>query len=202
MFLVGLTGGIGSGKSTVASMLAERGAVVVDADAISREVVMPGGPAYQPIVDRFGSVVLTSDGSLDRAALADVVFRDDEARRALEAITHPAIGKVMLERIAANAESDRIVVLDIPLLREKNRMGAQAVVVVDCPEETAVERLVEFRGFSEDDARRRIAAQITRDERLALADVVISNAGTVEDLGAEVDRAWGWLEARLRAAGE
>jgi len=196
MFLVGLTGGIGSGKSTVADLLAERGAVVIDADEIAREVVFPGAVAFHPVIDRFGPEVVGPDGRIDRVALAQIVFADEQARKDLEAITHPAIGQVMAERMAAEAETDRIVVLDIPLLKDRHRMGVQAVLVVDCPEDLAVERLVKFRQFDEKDARRRIAAQITRDERKALADVVIDNSGSRQALHDAVDRVWEWLDQR------
>jgi dephospho-CoA kinase len=199
VLLVGLTGGIGSGKSTVSALLGERGAVVIDADLIAREVVTPGGMAYAAVVDRFGRAVLDTDGRIDRAALADVVFRDAAARKDLEAITHPAVGQVMAERIAAVSESDRVVLLDIPLLAEKGRMGVAAVIVVDCPEEVAIERLVQHRGFDEADARRRIAAQLSREKRRELADLVIDNGGTLDQLVEQVDRAWAWLDGRPAA---
>jgi dephospho-CoA kinase len=193
MRLVGLTGGIGSGKSTVSSLLAERGAIIVDADVIARDIVAPTGVAYQAVVDRFGPDVVGSDGAIDRAYLADVVFRDDAARKDLEAITHPAVGQVMVEQIARYRDTDRVVVLDIPLLAEKGRMGVEAVIVVDCPEELAVQRLVDFRGFDAGDALRRIAAQLSRQKRCELADIVIDNSGSPEALVGEVDRAWRWL---------
>lgn len=201
VFLVGLTGGIGSGKSTVAAMLGDRGAVVIDADRISREVMAPGGAAYQPVVDRFGSTIVSGDGTIDRTALAGVVFGDPRALGDLEAITHPVVGQVMAERMAACAGEDRTVVLDIPLLRERGRMGVQAVVVVDCPQDVALQRLVAFRGFDRQDARRRMAAQISRDQRRALADIIVTNSGSLEELRAEVDRLWRWLEQRRIARG-
>lgn len=194
MVVVGLTGGIGAGKSTVAEMLVERGAVVVDADRIAREVVEPGRPAFDAIVSRFGGSVVAPDGTLDRAAVAALVFGDDEARRDLEAITHPAIQAEMATRMLAEAGSDRVVVLDIPLLKQKREPMA-GVVVVDVPEDVAVARLVGQRGFDEADARARIAAQISRDARRALADVVIDNSGDRAHLEAEVDRAWAWVTA-------
>jgi dephospho-CoA kinase len=193
VLLAGLTGGIGSGKSTVAAMLVELGAVLIDADQIAREVVAPGGVAYQPVIDRFGPGILAQDGSIDRPALADIVFRDPAARKDLEAVTHPAVGKVMAERVASHTDSDEIVVLDIPLLAERGRMGVEKVVVVDCPEETALERLVSQRGFAADDVRRRIAAQLSRAERRALADIVIVNDKTLAHLRTEVNRAWAQL---------
>ena len=194
--LVGLTGGIGSGKSTVAAALAARGAAVVDADGIAREVVEPGGAAYVALVERFGTGVLHADGTLDRQALADVVFNDPEALEDLNGITHPAIGLVVAQRIGEAAASHEVVVVDIPLLTitTKARIGFDAVVVVDVPEDAAVERLVGQRGFKESDARARIAAQITREERRALADFVIDNAGDRTALDTEIDRLWAWLQ--------
>ncbi len=204
MLLVGLTGGIGSGKSTVADALAQRGAVVVDADRIAREVVEPGGRAYGPVVERFGPAVLDADKRLDRGALAGVVFADEAARRDLDAITHPAIGQVMLERVAEHADTDRVVVLDIPLLTPKtrDRWPFAGVIVVDAPVEVAVERLVRFRGFDEADARARIGAQLGREERRSLADVVIDNAGDREALDAQVDRTWAWIGSLDAAGGQ
>jgi len=189
---VGLTGGIGSGKSTVADLLVERGAVLIDADRIAREVVQPGGPAFAPLVERFGTGILTPEGSLDRAALAALVFPDPEALAALNAITHPAIGAVMAERRAAEEGTDHVVVLDIPLLVPAHRdtLGLAAVVVVDCPVEVALARLVDQRGFTRADAEARIAAQISREERRAAADFVIDNGSDLGHLEAEVDRVW------------
>jgi dephospho-CoA kinase len=205
MLVVGLTGGIGSGKSTVSALLEERGAVVVDADRIAREVVAPGGPAYQPVVDRFGPGVVTADGTLDRPALAGVVFADPSARADLEAITHPVVGAAMAERLTAQAGTDRVVVLDVPLLVEGGRRrsggggrnlphGVAAVVVVDTPPEVASSRLVRDRGMKPAEVEARMAAQATREDRLSLADVVIDNSGSTEDLVQEVDRAWAWIE--------
>jgi len=196
--LVGLTGGIGSGKSTVAASLAGRGAAVVDADRIAREIVEPGGAAYAPLVERFGKGVLRTDGTLDRQALADVAFNDPAALEDLNGITHPAIGAVVAERIGAAAQTHEVVVLDIPLLTitNKARIGFDVVVVVDAPQDVAVQRLVEQRGFSESDARARIAAQITREERRALADFVLDNSGDREALEAGIERLWQWLNEK------
>ena len=210
MLVVGLTGGIGSGKSTVSALLEERGAVVVDADRIAREVVAPGGPAYQAVVDRFGPDVVSADGAIDRPALAAVVFADASARADLEAITHPVVGATMAERLTAQAGTDRVVVLDVPLLVERGRgrpagrdaeggrtglpHGVAAVVVVDTPPELAVQRLVRDRGMKAGEVEARMAAQATREERLELADVVIDNSGSSEDLAEEVDRAWAWIQ--------
>ena len=201
MFLVGLTGGIGAGKSTVAGDLASRGAAVIDADGIAREVVEPGGRAYDELVERFGAGILQADGRLDRQKLADVVFNQPDALAALNEITHPAIGSVMAERVVEAAESNEIVVVDIPLLNiaTKSRLNLNAVVVVDAPEQTAVDRLVQHRGFTESDARARIAAQISRDERRALADFVIDNSGDHTDLSAQLDALWTWLTERSNA---
>src|SRR5205085_855298 len=149
--------GIGSGKSTVSAMLARRGAVILDADVIAREVVEPGGPAYAGVVERFGSAIVAADGTIDRPALAAIVFNDDDARRDLNRLTHPAVGKVMAERLAEQAASGNVVVLDIPLLAEggRDRYGLSGVIVVDAPVDLAVRRLVEQRGMSEADARAR-----------------------------------------------
>jgi dephospho-CoA kinase len=192
---VGLTGGIGSGKSTVADLMVARGAVLIDADRIAREVVVPGGPAYAPLVERFGPAILAPDGTIDRAALAAVAFEDEDTVAALNAITHPAIGGVMAERLAAQEGTDRIVVLDIPLLRPTHRelLSLAAVVVVDCPVDVAVQRLVEQRGFTVDDARARVAAQISREERLEAADYVVDNSSDRAHLDTEVDRVWAAL---------
>jgi dephospho-CoA kinase len=203
MFLVGLTGGIGSGKSTVAAGLAARGAAVVDADAISREIMEPGGAAYGPVVAHFGPSIVGPDGRIDRAAVAAQVFNDADALGALNAITHPLIGQVMADRMAEAASRAPIVVLDIPLLNiaTRDRFSFGAVVVVDAPEDEAVARLVAHRGFTEDDARARIAAQITRDERRRLADLVLDNSGSRAALEAEIDMAWSWLSDRAAATG-
>lgn len=193
MILVGLTGGIGSGKSTVSEILARRGAVIVDADAITREVQMPGSPLLVQLAEAFGSHVLAGDGSLDRAAVAKIVFDDPEALKKLNTIVHPAVGKEMNARILAERTTDHVVVLDIPLLTENPREGLQARIVVDVPVETQVDRLVKFRGFDEADARARIARQASREERLAAADFVIDNSGVPADLEEQIDRLWEWL---------
>lgn len=203
MVVLGLTGGIGSGKSTVAALLARRGAVTIDVDVLARAAVEPGGPAYREVVERFGTGVVAADGHLDRARLASLVFADPTARRDLEAIVHPAVRAGVARRVAelaAGGDGDAVVVVEIPLLAESpaSRTGLASVVVVDCPEEVAVARLVAARGMAEADARARVAAQASREERLALAGFVVDNSGTVEELQAEVDRCWAWLEG-LRA---
>jgi dephospho-CoA kinase len=198
---VGLTGGIGSGKSTVGDMLVERGAVLIDADRIAREVVVPGGPAFQPLVDRFGPGIVAADGTIDRAALAAVAFADPESVAALNAITHPAIGAVMAQRRAAVQESDGVVVLDVPLLTPAHRdlLSLDVVVVVDCPVDVAVGRLVEQRGFSRGDAEARVAAQVSREERCRGADYVVDNSAGRDRLAAQVRDLWAALEERARA---
>jgi dephospho-CoA kinase len=195
---IGLTGGIGSGKSTVSGLLAGRGAVIVDADRIAREVVEPGTPGLAGVVAAFGSRVLSPDGSLDRPALAAVVFADPAARRELDAIVHPLV-RARAAELAAAAPSDAVVVNDVPLLVETGQAGAyDLVLVVEADLETRVARLVR-RGLTEADARARIAAQATDEQRRAVADVVLDNGGTPEDLAAQVDRFW--AERVLRAAG-
>ncbi|MGA2472187.1 MAG: dephospho-CoA kinase [Acidimicrobiales bacterium] len=197
MLAVGLTGGIGSGKSAVADLLVERGAVLIDADQVAREVVAPGGPAYQPLIDRFGPGIVAPDGTIDRQALAAVAFVDDESRLALNAITHPAIGIAMIEARDALADTDDIVILAIPLLTAAHRdtVRLHKVVVVDCPTDIALERLLSQRGFDRADAEARIRAQIPREERIKEADYVLDNSGDRAALGAEVAELWAWLVA-------
>jgi dephospho-CoA kinase len=186
---IGLTGGIGSGKSTVSRLLAGRGAVIVDADVIAREVVEPGTPGLAAVVDAFGSGVLTADGALDRPALAAVVFGDPEARRRLDAIVHPLVRGRATE-IAAAAPPDAVVVNDVPLLVETGQAAAyDLVLVVEADPETRVARLVQ-RGLTEEDARARMAAQATDEQRRAVADVVLDNSGTPDQLESQVDRFW------------
>ncbi|MBM3827017.1 MAG: dephospho-CoA kinase [Actinobacteria bacterium] len=193
MILVGLTGGIGSGKSTVSARLAARGAVVLDADAITRDVQLPGSPVLVQLAERFGPGVLATDGSLERQALATIVFADPEALKALNAIVHPAVGREMNRRLIEQRATTNVVILDIPLLTENPREGLQGRIVVDVPVETQVERLVKYRGFDEADARARIGRQASRDERLATADFVVDNNGAPEDLEPQIDRLWEWL---------
>ncbi len=191
--LVGLTGGIGSGKSAVADLLAQFGAVIVDADVLAREVVEPGTPGLAAVADRFGPGVLLPDGRLDRAALAAVVFADADARADLNAIVHPRVRALAADRRAAALASDpdALVVDVIPLLVETGQAGRfDTVVVVDCPEDVQVARVMARSGLSEAEARARVAAQAYRARRLAAADVVVRNEGTLDDLRAEVERAW------------
>ena len=184
MKLIGLTGGIGSGKSTVSAALSERGAVVVDADVIVHELQQPGTAVFEEMVERFGDGIVAPDGSLDRAAVAAIVFDDPEALADLGAIVHPRVHEEIERRVAEQADTDNVVVLDIPLLGEAGWPGLVGTIVVDLDPDVAVERLVAQRGLDEHDARARIARQISREERLSLADAVVDNTGTPEDLAA------------------
>jgi len=194
---VGLTGGIGAGKSTVAELLVGHGAALVDADRIAREVVAPGGPAYQPLIDRFGPEIVDAEGGIDRPKVAALVFGHPEALADLNAITHPVIGLEMIARRDRFAGTDDIVVLDIPLLRPIHRetLDLAAVVVVDTPTELALDRLVTHRGMSLEDATARIGSQPDRQTRLDGADLVVDNSGDADHLRTEVDRVWSELEA-------
>ena len=202
MRVVGLTGGMGAGKSTVARLLADLGAHVVDADAIAREVVEPGEPALVALVEQFGDGVLAQDGTLDRAALAAIVFHDDDARAALEAITHPAIRERIAARLADHGEAEqdepgeRVVVLDHPLLVETGLAASlEHVVVVTAPVDLRVQRLAEGRGIDPDDARARIATQASDDERAAAATHVVANDADLELLEQRVRAVWADLVA-------
>jgi dephospho-CoA kinase len=190
MILVGLTGGIGSGKSTVSSLLAEHGAVIIDADALVRELQAPGSPVLEQMAERFGPEIVRGDGSLDRAAVAAIVFNDETALKALNDIVHPALAVEVTRRIDAARGTDDVVVLDFPLLAERPRQGLSATVVVDVPVDTAVERLVASRGMDAADARARIANQVSREERLAIATHVIDNSGDLDSLRVQVDALW------------
>ena len=196
MLRVGLSGGIGSGKSTVARALARRGAIVIDADAIAREVVEPGQPALTGVVERFGPEVLDGAGRLDRPKLAALVFDDAGARADLNAIVHPRVAAETARRIAA-APADAVVVIDVPLLVEAARSGYDAVVIVEAPEAVRLERLV-ARGMSPDDARRRMAAQAGDADRRKVADVILDNGGSEEDLEPQIDALWAQLTSSLR----
>ena len=198
MLSVGLTGGIGSGKSSVSARLSTLGALVIDSDLIAREIVEPGEPALAEVELRFGAGVIRADRTLDRQALADIVFHDPAALAALNDIMLPRIG-ARTSAIEAAAPHDAVVVHDSPLLVEQGLAAAyDVVVVVDCPGEVRLNRLVEKRGMSATDARARMAAQATRDERLAVADFVLDNSGSRADLDAQVDQLWAHL---LAAAG-
>ncbi|HEX8004047.1 MAG TPA: dephospho-CoA kinase [Mycobacteriales bacterium] len=189
MLRVGLTGGIGSGKSEVAALLAGHGAYVIDSDVLAREVVAPGTPGLAAVVEEFGEGVLAPDGTLDRAALAAVVFGDPDARARLNAIVHPLVGAAAAERYAA-APPDAVVVHDVPLLVEAGMVPLfDVVVVVDAPEDVRLARLAR-RGLTEADARARIAAQASREERNAAATYVVTNDGTLDDLRDRVAELW------------
>jgi len=202
MLRAGLTGGIGSGKSTVSARLADLGAVVLDADKAARAVVEPGTPGLAAIRADFGPDVLAADGSLDRAKLAGIVFADEAALGRLNAITHPLIHEYIRaaeEAAIAAGGDDLVLVHDVALLAEWGRAKEfDLVIVVDVPTETQLERLTEQRGMTEDQARARIAAQATREQRLAVADIVIENSGSRQDLDRRVDEVWGELRARAR----
>jgi dephospho-CoA kinase len=198
MILLGLTGGIGSGKSSVAQLLSARGAIVIDSDAITREMQTAGSPLLAQLVERFGDV-LNEDGSLNRAQLASIVFPSPENVKALNAIMHPAIGKEMSRRLDEQRKTDNVVVLDIPLLVENPRKGLSGVLVVDVDTELAVERVVKHRGMDADDVRARISRQSTREQRIAIADRIIDNSGSLEELERQVEDAWQWAQ-KLPAA--
>ena len=190
MRFLGLTGGIGSGKSTVARMLADRSAVIVDSDVLAREVVEPGTEGFDAVVRRFGSGIVGANGELDRPALAALVFTDDDARRDLEAIVHPLVRRRVAEEVAARMGTHDVIVLDSPLLIETGTYrDCQQVIVVSALPETQIRRLVQ-RGMDEADARARLAAQMPLEEKRELADVVLDNEGTLEELEAQVDRFW------------
>lgn len=201
MLRVGLTGGIGSGKSEVSRRLAALGAVVLDADAAAREVVEPGTPGLKRIAETFGPAVLRPDGALDRARLAEIVFADEAARENLNAIVHPLVHEHMraAEQAAVRAGGDDIVIVHaVPLLAEGGRAGEfDLVIVLDLPSKTQVGRLA-ARGMPEEQARARMAAQASREQRLAIADIVIDNSGTLADLDHRVSEVWADLKARAK----
>ena len=196
MLTIGLTGNIGAGKSTVAELLVARGAELVDADLVARQVVEPGAAAYQPLIDRFGSGILDDEGRIDRPKLAEVAFAGPESVADLNAIVHPAIGIAMIEGKDRHQGTGAIVVMDIPLLKDFHRelLALDAVVVVDVSPEVRLERLTTLRKMSEEDVRARMAAQPSREERLEGADFVIDNSGDAEHLAGEVDRVWAALQ--------
>ena len=196
MLMIGLTGGMGSGKSTVAKALARRGARIIDADAIARQVVEPGMPALGQLVERFGPEILAPDGSLNRPALGAIAFVDDETRKDLEAITHPAIAEEFFRQIAA-APPDAILVHDVPLLVESTRgLKYEGVIVVEAPLDVRLDRL-EARGVARDDAAQRIALQASDDERREVATWVVNNASDLNALEAQLDPIWEELQTRL-----
>jgi dephospho-CoA kinase len=202
VYLIGLTGGIASGKTAVARRLAEHGAVHIDADQLARAVVEPGQPALEEITERFGSGVLGPDGSLDRAALGAIIFSDDRARLDLNAITHPAVGRLGKRLIAEAAEADphAVIVYDVPLLLEassqENYYSFDYIVVVEATSQTRVQRLVTLRGMSEDEALRRIGSQSTDEQRRAIADLVIDSNGTLDETLRQADELWQSVSTR------
>jgi dephospho-CoA kinase len=195
MILIGLTGGIGSGKSEVARLLTERGAEIIDADLIVRELQQPGAEVYEKMIELFGSEVVAVDKSLDRTAIAKKVFTDESLLKPLNQLVHPIVRRVMNERVESFRDTDKVVILDIPLLVENPREGLDGVLVVDLDAEIAVKRLVEQRNMSADDARARIAKQATREQRLAIADHVIDNSGDRNALTQKIETAWSWIKS-------
>ena len=201
MIEIGLTGGIGSGKSTVADGLVARGAVLIDADRIVRELQEPGAPVFEAMVERWGPRIVSADGTLDRAAVAAIVFGDEDELKALNDIVHPAVGREMVRRRKEVEGTDAVVILDIPLLvrADGESIADQyadlaGIVVVDVDPELAVRRLVKFRGFSRRDALARIRNQASREARRAVADRVIDNSGTLDELRPQIDFVWSWIK--------
>jgi dephospho-CoA kinase len=192
MKLIGLTGAIGSGKSSVSALFERKGAIIIDGDGIAKQLQQQGSPTLQKLVDEFGDILLDS-GELDRAKVAKLVFGDAEMLKRLNAIMHPAIGVEILRQIELNIATDNVVVLDMPLLVENPRDGMSGLVVVDVDPEVAIFRLVQFRNMNEEDARRRMASQASREDRLKVADRIIDNSGSPEDLGSQVDDVWDWF---------
>jgi dephospho-CoA kinase len=197
MLLVGLTGGIGSGKSTVACLLAERGAVVIEADRLAHDVVEPGTPGFDRVVEVFGPDVVSPDGTLDRATLGGIVFADAERLRALEAIVHPEVARRFAEEVERHRDTDDVVVYAVPLLVERGLAPAfDVVIAVAAPEEARIERAVAGRVSDPADVRARLAAQVSDADRAAVADIVIDNDGTLADLASRVDEVWADLRVR------
>ncbi|MGH2580568.1 MAG: dephospho-CoA kinase [Actinomycetota bacterium] len=200
MLLVGLTGGIGTGKSTVARMLEKRGAVVFDADVLARQAVAPGTPGFDQVAERFGPNVLAPGGGLDREALASIVFSDPAARRDLEGIVHPEVRRMFAEGCEEYRDSDRVVVFSAPLLVETGMHTAfDLLIVVSAPVATQIERLMRGRGMAERDVEARIAAQLPLEAKAEVADILVDNEGTLEDLEGRVERVWRDLDAQARA---
>lgn len=200
MLLVGLTGGIGSGKSTVARLLEKRGAVVFDADLLAREAVEPGTPGHAAVIERFGADVLAPGGELDREALASIVFADPSARRDLEEIVHPEVRRLFAEGSEAYRDTDRVVVFSAPLLVETGMHTAfEVLVVVSATVGTQIERLMRQRGMSEPSIRARIDAQAPLEDKAAAADFLVDNEGSLDELQSQVERLWNDLSARAIA---
>ena len=192
MKLIGLTGVIGSGKSSVSTRLAKKGAIIIDGDAIARQLQQKGSPVLAKLVESFGDILLES-GDLDRQKVAALVFSDSEKLKTLNQIMHPAIGIEIMKQINDHMHTDHVVVLDMPLLVENPRSGMSAIVVVDVEPEIAISRVVKFRGMDEADARRRMANQASREDRLRMADRVIDNSGVEDALQHQIDEMWDWF---------
>lgn len=195
MILIGLTGGIGSGKSEVARQLIDRGAELLDADAIVRELQQPGGEVFTKMVELLGSDIVAASGELNRAVVAGKVFKDENLLKSLNAIIHPIVRRIMDERVESLRLTDQVVVLDIPLLVENPRKGLDGILVVDLDPEIAINRLVDQRNMKIEDARARIAKQASREQRLAIAGFVIDNTGDREALKLQVAKAWTWIKS-------
>ena len=196
MLVVGLTGGIGSGKSTVSAELAGRGAVIIDADRITRDLQRRGQPVFEAMVERFGFSIVGDDGELDRQGVAELVFGDPQALADLNAIVHPVVAQAIGARLAELVGTDSIVVLDVPLLVESGRDDLAGMIVVDTEPDVAVGRLVSQRAFKEADARSRMSRQASREQRLQRADFVIHNDGTLDELKVQVGACWDWLRTK------
>jgi dephospho-CoA kinase len=200
MLLVGLTGGIGSGKSTIAHLLEDRGAIVFDADVMAHASIEPGTPGHDRVVERFGANILAPGGAIDREALGSIVFSDPAARRELEAIIHPEVRRMFAEGTEEHRDTDRVVVFSAPLLVETGMHTAfDVLVVVSATVETQIERLMRDRGLREDQIRARIEAQLPLEDKAAVADVIVDNEGPMEELEAQVDRLWADLREREAA---
>jgi len=192
---IGLTGGIGSGKSTVSAGLVERGAALIDADAIVRELQQPGKPVFEKMVERWGEKILSEEGELNRQAVADIVFKDSEELLALNEIVHPLVREEIARLRDTYAGGGAPIILDIPLLIESGYEDLDGIIVVDLIPKEAIRRLVTYRGFAEDDAKNRISNQVEREERIKKADFVVDNNDDLNSLNEEIDRAWKWIES-------
>ncbi|MBD35239.1 MAG: dephospho-CoA kinase [Actinobacteria bacterium] len=191
---IGLTGGIGSGKSTVSAGLVKRGAELVDADVIVRDLQKPGKPVFKKMVERWGEKIITNEGELDRQAVADIVFKDAEELAALNELVHPLVREEIANQREQYIKGNAPIILDIPLLIESGYENLSGIIVVDLHTGEAVERLVKHRGFSREDALNRISSQVDREERLSKADFVIDNNGDLDSLENEIDKAWLWIK--------
>jgi dephospho-CoA kinase len=192
---IGLTGGIGSGKSTAAAAFVKYGAALIDADQIVRDLQQPGEKVFEEMLSKWGSDILTSDGQLDRQLVANIVFSNPEELTVLNEIVHPAVREEMTIRRRIHLNTDNTVILEIPLLVESGYRNFDAIVVVDVDTEIAVERLVEHRSFEEEDARKRIEKQVERDSRTEIADYVIKNNSSIEAFEQEINKCWEWIES-------